>query len=352
MHHIEKRQRADGGVSYRARVKYRGRILVSTHRDRAKAERWAAEKGAEIRDDAHFAGEACRRRALSELIDRYIEHVLSAKRDARNPKRQLLWWKDHLGTMQVGSVTRATISECRDELLRAAPGKSKARSPATVVRYLAALSHVFSVAINDWEWAETNPVKGVRKPKEPRGRDRYLSDAERERLLAECRKSKSADLYAFVVLALCTGARRGEIASLEWGDVDLTRRVVVLQGTKNGTTRSIPLSGPALDALKARYKVRSFGSKLVFPGADPQIPVDLTKPWHTAMRRAEIVGFRFHDLRHSAASYLAMDGASALEIAAILGHKTLQMTKRYSHLSVDHLAEVMERVNGKVFANA
>jgi hypothetical protein len=94
---IEKRTRADGAVSYRVRVKFRGRHVSSTHRERAKAERWAAEKGAQIRDDLHFAGESNRRRAMAELIDRYIEHVTPQKRDRCNQERQLKWWKQRLG---------------------------------------------------------------------------------------------------------------------------------------------------------------------------------------------------------------------------------------------------------------
>ena len=351
MHHIEKRRRADGGVSFRARVKYRGRILSSTHRDRAKAERWAAEKGAEIRDDVHFAGTASRRRAMGDLIERYIKHVLPQKRDASNQKRQLLWWKQRLGSMQVGSITRATITECRDELQAPPSGGSRARGPATTVRYLAALSHLYSVAINDWEWAETNPVKGISKPKEPRGRDRCLSDDERGRLLAQCLASKSTDLYAFVILALCTGMRRGEIASLTWGDVDLSRGFSTLRHTKNGTSRGVPVRGPALEALKARSDGHALGKQLVFPGATLTRAVNLTRAWMTALRRAGITNFRFHDLRHSAASYLAMNGATTLEIAAVLGHKTLQMTHRYTHLTQDHLGELVERMNGRVFGD-
>jgi integrase len=354
---IEKRARASGKPSYRVRVKYRGRVQSSTHTDRAKAERWAAEIGAKIRDDAHFAGEGNRRRALTDLIDRYVEHVLPGKRNARSQQRHLDWWRAQIGQLPLANVTRAVIAQCRDELLK--PHKGKVRGPATVVRYLASLSHVFTVAIGDWEWAEVNPVRGVRKPQEPRGRDRYLQDDEREGLLAACKASKSPDLYPAVLLALCTGMRRGEVLHLEWRDIDFPRRHITLRQTKNGARRSVPLVSPAFEVFEARSKVRRLDTPLVFPGMknprkpkDAIRPKDLTKPWETARQKAGLVDFRFHDLRHSAASYLAMSGASTLEIAAILGHKTLQMTKRYSHLSTEHLRSVLERSNEGVRRHA
>jgi len=217
---------------------------------------------------------------------------------------------------------------------------------------LASLSHVFTVAIGDWEWAEVNPVRGIRMPKESRARDRYLQNDEREALLAVCKASPSRDLYPAVLLALCTGMRRGEVLSLEWRDVDFQRRQLTLRQTKNGSRRSIPLVSPVYEVLETRRKVRRLDTPLIFPGRkNPRTPdaaiktKDLTKPWETARQRARLADFRFHDLRHSAASHLAMSGASTLEIAAILGHKTLAMVKRYSHLSTEHLRLVLERAN-------
>ena len=132
-----------------------------------------------------------------------------------------------------------------------------------------------------------------------------------------------------MLLALCTGMRRGEVLGLEWRDVDFQRRQVTLRQTKNGSRRSVPLVSPAYEVLEARRKLRRLDTPLIFPGRkNPRMPdaaiqpKDLTKPWETARQKARLADFRFHDLRHSAASYLAMSGASTLEIAAILGHKT------------------------------
>ncbi len=345
---IEKRARTGGKPSYRVRVKFRGRILSSTHTDRSTAERWAAETSAHIRDDAHFAGEGNRRRLVADLIDRYVTHVLPGKRNARSQKPHLDWWQHRIGHLPVGKLTRAVIAECRDELLAPRKGK-KTLGPASVVRYLASISHVFTVAIGDWEWTETNPVLGIRKPREPHGRERYLQEAEGKALLDACKLSKSDALYPAVLVALSTGMRRGEILNLEWRDIDFSRRQITLLETKNGSRRTIPLCSPAYEVLKDRQSAAG-ECVLVFPGQRnpkfpkaPLAPRDITKAWETARAKAGMPDFRFHDLRHSAASYLAMSGASTLEIAAILGHRSMRMTQRYSHLSTAHLRSVMER---------
>ena len=124
--------------------------------------------------------------------------------------------------------------------------------------------------------------------------------------------------------------------SLRWKDIDFNRQVIILQETKNGDRWVLPLAGHALELVKQLSKIRHVNCDFVFPGNDFKKSVDLRTPFENALKRAEIADFRWHDLRHSCASYLAMNGASLAEIAEILGHKTLQMVKRYAHLSEAH----------------
>jgi integrase len=154
-----------------------------------------------------------------------------------------------------------------------------------------------------------------------------------------------------VVLALSTGMRQGEIMGLTWDVVDLNRGRAILHETKNGERRAVAIAGHALDLLKELGKVRRIDTALLFPakGITPKKPMDLRTPWEAAVKKAELADFHFHDLRHSAASYLAMNGASLAEIAEVLGHKTLQMVKRYAHLSEGHTARVVESMNSKIF---
>jgi integrase len=212
------------------------------------------------------------------------------------------------------------------------------------------------VAVKEWQWADENPVLKVTKPKEPRGRVRFLSDDERVRLLGACKASQSPWLYPVVVLALSTGMRAQEIMGLTWGRVDLKAGRILLEETKNGERRVVPLTGHVLQLLKEHSKVRQLDTDLLWPGRQdpekpekPRKPISLRRPWLQALQEAGIEDFRFHDLRHSAASYMLMNGATLGQLAEVLGHKTLQMVKRYSHLSESHSAEIIGRMNAAIF---
>jgi integrase len=214
---------------------------------------------------------------------------------------------------------------------------------------MAALSHVFSVAVKEWGWIEESPMRRVTKPKEPRGRVRFLSEEERARLLDACRTSKNPYIYPVVVLALSTGARKREILTLRWCDINLQRQVITLHDTKNGERRILPLQGHALALMQDYSKIRRIDSPFIFPSRNGKQSFDIRRAWEAVLKKANVRDFCFHDLRHSAASYLAMNGASLAEIAEILGHKTLSMVKRYAHLSEAHTAGVVARMNAKIF---
>jgi integrase len=157
-------------------------------------------------------------------------------------------------------------------------------------------------------------------------------------------------LYVCVILALSTGMRQGELMNLKWSDVNLKDRYIILHETKNGERRRVPLSGHALELLQEHSKVRRLDTPLLFPSArHPDKPIDLRRSFNNALERAGINDFHWHDLRHCTASYLAMNGANLAAIAEILGHKTLSMVKRYSHLSDGHVSLVIESMNAKIF---
>ena len=305
-----------------------------------------------ILEGRHFRTTEAKRHTLAALVDRYVSHVLPRKpRNRGVQKAQLLWWEDQLGDFTLADVSPALVAECRDHLASGVVRRGAKRSPATVNRYLAALSHAFTVAVREWGWVDQNPVRKVSRLKKPPGRVRYLSDDERPKLLEACRESRNALLYPAVVLALSTGMRQGELLGLTWKDVDFERQLVYLHETKSGERRSVPLVGPAYEVMLELSKVRRIDTPLVFPGRKPSQPANIRTAWDRALERAGIEGFRFHDLRHSTASYLAMNGASLAEIAEVLGHKTLQMVKRYAHLSEQHTAGVVASMSEKIFCD-
>ena len=347
---IESRTDSKGKTTYRVKVRLKGHpVQTATFARKTDARRWAQDTESAIREGRHFKTTEAKRRTLAELLDRYTRDVLPGKKDGRNQVHQYAWWRSELGVLALADITPAVLVAARDKLKATDTRQGKARSNASVNRYMAALSHAFSVASREWEWLDSNPLSKVAKFKEPRGRVRFLSDDERARLLEACKQSSNADLYPAVVLALSTGARQAEIMGLAWKRVDLSRGVAVLDDTKNGERRALPLAGLALSLLTDRAKVRRIDTDLLFPGRNPARPVELRKPWMAALAAAGIEDFRWHDLRHSAASYLAMNGATLAEIAEVLGHKTLQMVKRYAHLSDSHTAGVVASMNARIF---
>ncbi|MBS0236400.1 MAG: site-specific integrase [Proteobacteria bacterium] len=348
---IETRKNQDGTVSHRAKVRISGFPVQTATFDRlTDARRWADSTTAAIREGRYFKSSLARKYTVGELIDRYMEDVL-----VRKPKSiytqtiQLRWWKQELGAYLLSDLTPSLIAKCRDKLAKTVNARNKVTSPATVNRYMAAFSHALSVATKEWGWLETSPMPKVTKLKEPRGRVRFLFDDERASLLAACQESSNRLLYSIVVVALSTGARKMEILNLRWADINFEKNMIVLHETKNGDRRVVPLAGHALELLQKHHACRRLDSDFVFPSIDGLQPIDIRTAWETALAKAGIKDFRFHDLRHSAASYLAMGGASAVEIAAVMGHKTLNMVKRYSHLSDAHNAEVVRKMNNKIF---
>lgn len=354
MANIQKRSNAKGETSYRVQVRLKGHPpQTATFERLTDAKKWAASTETAIREGRYFQKVEAKRHTFAELTDRYIRDVIpnkgNVKRQQRIQTNQMLWWKEQLGHYVLADVTPAKLVEVRDKLLATPTSTGKKRAPATVNRYLAVLSHAYTTAVNEWGWLEDNPLRKVKRPSEPRGRVRFLSDDERAALLLHCKNSGSDFVYPVVVLALSTGARHGEIMNLRWPDIDFNRSVITLHETKNGERRLLPLAGHALELMREHSKVRRLDSDYVFPNRKGNAPIDIRRSFENALKEAEIEDFRFHDLRHSAASYLAMNGATLAEIAEVLGHKTLQMVKRYAHLSEAHTSKVVASMNERIF---
>jgi integrase len=354
-----------GTISYRAQVRAKGRPPESeTFPNRKEAEAWAASIETAIREGRHFPHAAAKRTSFDALAEDYTKTVLAEFDETQRASRtrQLAWWSKHFAGLSLAEITADTISKGRDvyaaeTFTRGKPRKDKKtgemtppkeyrRSGSTVNRSIATLSHLFSFAVKERRLIDRNPVGDIRRKKEPRGRTRFLSDEERTALLDACVKSEWVPLHALVLLAITTGARRGELLSLRWADVDIKVGRAVLRDTKNGEQRTLPLAGKALEAMRELKLQNSARSEYVFPNPSghPGAFEYFDSYWYEAREVAGISDFHFHDLRHTTASMLAAQGASLLEIADVLGHKTLAMVKRYSHLVVDHKAKVIERM--------
>lgn len=358
---IEERKRPDGTLTYRVKIRIKGRPAESQTFDRkTEAKEWAAQREHELKQEIRFGLAHTAKKTIGAMIERYIALELPKKRTNKVAARVALdWWNDQIGERGISELTPALLAECRDRLMNEPYKKSKygpadwkerTKGPATVIRYMATMSHVLTIAANEWQWIPTNPMTKVKRPTLPTSRVRFLDDDERARLLAACRNSRWEDLYTLVILALSTGARKSELLGLRWRDVDLSASVARLEKTKNRERRALPLAHHARDLILAMQEKRQPApTDFVFPSEDGLSPREIKRPWEVAVKEAELEDFRFHDLRHSAASYLAMNGATLAEIAEVLGHKTLQMVKRYAHLSDQHVAGVVERMNKAIF---
>jgi integrase len=347
---IRKHQTKDGQTKYYVQIRLKGHPPQTGRFDRiTDARKWIQEVESSIRNNRYFKTAESRKHAFNQLADRYIASVLPQKKTQSDQKAQLNWWKKQIGDMLLADITPSLISEYKEKLLTDKTIKGKKRSSATVNRYLSVISHLFTVASKEWGWIRENPLSLVSKLKEPNGRVRFLSDDERERLLTACGGSKNQYLHTIVVLALSSGMRLGEILNLTWTNVDFKYQRIILEETKNGERRQVPLKGKALELLQQLQNKHILCSTLLFPSKYYfNKPTDIRSAWENALKRAKIKNFRFHDLRHSCASYLAMNGCSIVEIAGVLGHKTIQMAKRYSHLSDNHLSEVVSKMNEKI----
>jgi integrase len=226
---------------------------------------------------------------------------------------------------------------------------SQSYKPATVHKYLSRLDGALKFAVV-CGWLPRNPLAQLRKPSCGEGRVRYLTEDERQRLLAACRQSRNPLLYAVVMVALGTGGRKNEIRRLRREQVDLPGEQVRFVKTTSHRARAVPVVGETLATLTALAQHRRYDVPWGFPSWRGKEPVAIDSAWETARNHAQIEDFHFHDLRHTFASYMAMSGATLREIADVLGHTNIQMTLRYTHLMPSHIRTVVERMSQQFLA--
>ncbi len=324
---IEKR----GNLQWRARIRRHGRKPITmTFLYRAEAIAWAEKTETELREGTWKDRTEADRTTLSAAIDRYLKEISHQKKTLTGYKVQCSQAKaiqsHQIASLAVSRVGTADTSQYRDDRL-------KDVTASTVLAELSLLSHLFTVAQGDWGMSYLiNPVKIMRKPKPNRARDRRLVEDEEQRLLEVCREY-GGTLHDVILFALETAMRRGEIAELHWKDIK--GNVAHLEDTKNGERRDVPLSRQAHAAVI--HQVRQLHDSRVFGMKSGSIGMAFRR----VCKRAGIEDLRFHDLRHEATSRLFEKGLNPMQVAAITGHKTLQMLKRYTHLRAEDLAKML-----------
>ena len=325
------------GISYRVYIRRKGlKSITKTFPSKNLASQFVSKMEGDWQLQSIFRGNNSKV-TFSELLVDYLKHGFKGKSLA-DQKSKLNYWENLIGSKQLIYITKHDITNGLHNL----PSKL---ANATINRYKAAISVVFSFACREYDLPE-NPVCKIPSLPENNERIRFLSEAERTRLFSSCRASHWDKLYLIVLLAITTGARKGEITKLRWNDINFDRRTAYVATTKNGQPKVLPLTDSVIRELQL-FDTKD--SSLIFASKiKEEVAYCFTKPWKKALENAEIEDFRFHDLRHSCASYLAQSGASLLEIADVLGHKQISVTKRYAHLCIEHNSSIINRVLGGI----
>jgi integrase len=302
-------------------------VQTKTFTTRSDAEKWATIIESEMERGVFVSRTEAEATLLREAIDRYRREVLPSKRGAASDESRLKTLDAHFGVYKLASITSTAVAKYRDERL-------KIVGPQSVIHEINLLNRVLKAATMDWGIALPGglPTAQVRKPTKPRGRDRRVGQDELDAILAH---SESAELATIITLAVETAMRRGELAALTWANVDLKKCVAYLPKTKTDSPRSVPLSKAAVAAL--RKFPRGISEGKVFRLQAESISQAFERACEP--HRANLADLRFHDLRHEATSRLFEKGLNVMEVAAITGHKTLDMLKRYTHLKAEDLAK-------------
>ena len=273
-----------------------------------------------------------------ELTEEYLKWA-ERQRSFRSKKGFILQLVDRFGSLPLRRFNTMLVEQFQTERI------DKGNKPATVNRLLATLKHMFTKAV-DWDMVEEETLKRIRKVKlleENNRRLRYLSQEKCQDLIKNC----EPHLRPIVITALNTGMRKSEILTLKWDNIDMKHGFILLDITKNGERREIPVN----DTLKTTLQglTRRLDVLFVFYDSKTGNPYqDVKRSFATACRRAGIKDFHFHDLRHTFASHLVMAGIDLTTVKELLGHKTLTMTLRYAHLAPSHKVKAVDILDNTI----
>lgn len=306
---------------------------TKTFNTRAEAERWAKATEVEMAQGSFLSRANAQTTTLGDLLDRYLTEVTPHKKGAEPEAIRIRAFLRHaLAGRYVATIRGIDIARFRDE-------RMKTVTSATVRRELIILSNVFEVARKEWDIYLLNPIRDIKLPQNGRARDRRLvtadagTESEETRLFTACKNARNRYLLVMVRLAIETAMRQGELLGLRWENIDLNRRTAFLPDTKNGDTRTVPLSSVAVETFNA---IHNPGRGRVFDGVTREA---VKRAFTRATQRAGLQDFHFHDLRHEATTRFFERGLNVMEVASITGHKDLGMLRRYTHLKAEDLAK-------------
>ncbi|OGQ98001.1 MAG: hypothetical protein A2521_03420 [Deltaproteobacteria bacterium RIFOXYD12_FULL_57_12] len=333
------------GIAYKAEVRLKGHPYVSQTFDRlSDAQRWAEDTEKALRSGGYVGDTPLGDLRFTAALDRYLLEISSRKRPNTKAREETSGCRllEGFRGVTLREITPARVASYRDKRL-------KDIGPSTIQKELALLSHLYPIARTEWNLDVANPVASIRKPSQPNGRLRFLTRDEARHLLDVCKTSRNPKLHIFVQLLLHTGMRPSEGAGLRWSQIDVDARIVDLTITKT-KPRRVPLTVAAVEIILEIMPERCMQDRPVFLPEKISSTIKrrpnlfFRRAFDNAVKKAGIDDFHMHDLRHTAASHLLMSGADLRTLAEILGHSTMQMVQRYTHLLDDHKLKAIDRI--------
>ncbi len=313
------------GNGLQARIQRNGYPdLAKTFESRSEAVSWARDIEYQIDKGLFHLPISSKEATLGELLERYRKEITPHKKSIKPEHYRIeAWLKSPYAERFVSNLHSTDFAAWRDTRIK------KGLAPSTVIKELALISHLYFIARAEWGFEGLdNPVRYIRKPRLPKGRSRRVTDEEINLLIDN---TDSLDLPFIIKLAIETGMRRGEIASVRWVDVDVNKRIIYLWDTKNGENRQVPLSTKALLVLE---KIPKRKDGHLFGMTAHAISYAFIR----ACRRGNLKDLHFHDIRHEATTRLSGKLANILELSSVTGHKDLRMLKRYYHPKAEEIA--------------
>lgn len=329
------------GPTWWMRFTYKGKQIRKSTKtnDKKLAERIYRKVLGEVAEGKWFEKLPGEEKTFREMMDRYKVEYLPLKSHPEKYESMIKNLLSFFGDFYITEITHSLVNQYK--------AKGEGKKIATN-RELSVLRAAFNIAIKEWEWVKENPMNRVKLWKEPPGRVRYLTEEEFDRLLNEC----PAYLESIVIVARHTGLRKENILSLTWSQVDLFRRLIIIEHTKNNERLSVPLNETLMSLFKQLSRVRHINSPYVFSKPDGSKRCFIQDDFEKAVKKAGMTDFKFHDLRHCFASALVQKGVDLYQVQRLLGHKSNAMSQRYAHLSPEHLRDAVNKLDSPKLAQS
>ena len=339
------------GTSYQATIRIKGySVIRKTFKKKSDAQSWAEPIEIAMKKGSYkeYEQNNYNIETVAQLIDHFDQNVAKLRYSHYEKYSALfLWWKKHIGNVKIRELSTSMLTSCKNILINEKIHKGKTetkRKANTINKYLMCMSAVLTYATNELEIIDINPMSKVKTLKKPNGRVKFLSDNQIQTLAQKC-KEYSPKVFLFFMLLLKTGGRYDEVRHLQVKDIDRQNNRVYFLDTKNGTHRGVHIDKYTIELIDAYLKENKIESGYLFVAArkDGQLAY-LKGTLENIIASAGLEDFHIHDIRHTTASILAKNGASLLEIAEILGQKSLTVAKIYSHLTKKHTEDLLASV--------